>query len=105
MAELHRGGDPELGEARHVLGREQLRVLDPLAQAERLPGVAGRLEGVERLAVGQVADRVDGDREAGARGASRMYSSNCSRLVISTPEPSSMRAVCEPSVPSMNAFR
>ena len=67
VAELHRGGDPELGEARDVLGRQQLRVLDPLAQAERLPGVARRLEGVERLAVGQVADRVDGDREAGAR--------------------------------------
>src|SRR6476619_8356430 len=42
-------------------------MLDPLAQAERLPGLAGRLEGVERLAVGQVADRVDGDRKAGAR--------------------------------------
>ena len=29
VAELHRRGDAELGEARHVLRREQLRVLDP----------------------------------------------------------------------------
>ena len=34
-----------------------------------------------------------------------MTSASCSPLVITTPEPSSIHAVCEPSVPSMNAFR
>jgi hypothetical protein len=34
-----------------------------------------------------------------------MMSASSSRLVISTPDPSSMRAVWDPSVPSMNAFR
>ena len=34
-----------------------------------------------------------------------MISASCSLLVIWTPLPSSMRAVCEPSVPSMNVFR
>ena len=67
MAELDRGGDPELGEAGEVFGREQLRVLDAVAQAERLPGRACLLEGVERLAVREIADRVDGDRQARAR--------------------------------------
>ena len=39
-------------------------MLDPLTQAERLPDLARRLERVERLPVGLVADRVDADREA-----------------------------------------
>ena len=34
-----------------------------------------------------------------------MISSSSSPLVIRTPEPSSISAVCEPSVPSMNVFR
>ncbi len=34
-----------------------------------------------------------------------MISASSSPLVIVTPEPSSIQAVCEPSVPSMNAFR
>ena len=34
-----------------------------------------------------------------------MISASSSPLVITTPEPSSIHAVCEPSVPSMNAFR
>ena len=38
------------------------------------------------------------------RVAARTISSNASRLVISTPVPSSSRAVCEPSVPSMYAL-
>ena len=96
---------PSCAKRGDVLGREQLGVLDALAQAERLPDVARRLEGVERLAVGEVADRVDGDREACARRRRGCTRSSSSRLVISTPEPSSIRAVCEPSVPSMNAFR
>jgi hypothetical protein len=68
VAELHRCCHSELGEARHVFPGEELRVLDPLAEA------AGTM------------------------------SSNSSRLVISTPEPSMSRAVWEPSVPSMNAL-
>ena len=96
---------PSVGEAADVLRREQLRVLDPVPQPERRPLVASLLEGVERLAVGQVADRVHGDRPAGAAQRQRRISTSASRLVISTPVPSSIRAVCEPSVPSMNAFR
>ena len=68
MAELDRCGDPELGEARQVFGREQLRVLDAVAQAERLPRGARLLEGVECLPVREIADRVDGDRQP-RRGA------------------------------------
>ena len=79
-------------------------MLDPLPQPERLPLVARLLERVERVPVREVADRVHRDRPAGARPA-RMISTSSSRLVISTPEPSSSRAVCEPSVPSMKAFR
>ena len=62
MRELHGGGDSERGEPAHVLGREQLGVLDPLPQPERLPLGACRLERIERLAVGEVADRVHGHR-------------------------------------------
>ena len=65
MAELHRRRHADLGEARHVGVVQQLRVLDPLAQAARLPLVAGGLEGVERRTVRGVADRVHGDRPAG----------------------------------------
>ena len=66
MAELNGGGDAELGEAAQVLLGQELGVLDPLAQSERRPLVAGLLERVERLAVGEVADRVHGDRPARA---------------------------------------
>ena len=69
MAELHRGGDAELREASHVLRREQLRVLDPLAKPARPPLVLRLLEGVERPPVGEVADRVHCHREAGAGAA------------------------------------
>ena len=68
MRELHRAGDTELGEAREVLRCEALRVLDPLAQAARRPFVLRRLERVERLAVGAVADRVHPDRPARSGG-------------------------------------
>ena len=40
---------------------EQLRVLDAVAKPERLPEIACRGEGIERLAVRPVADRVDAD--------------------------------------------
>jgi hypothetical protein len=42
-------------------------VLDPLPQAERLPLRLRLLERVERVAVREVADRVDRDREPGFR--------------------------------------
>ena len=63
------------------------------------------LEGVERVAVRAVADRVH--RRPASRSAPR--GARCPRAprrdVISTPVPSSISAVCEPSVPSMNTFR
>ena len=67
MAELDGAGDAELREAADVLGGEALRVLDALPQPERRPRVSGRLEGVERLAIRTVADRVDADRPAEPR--------------------------------------
>ena len=65
VAELDGCRHADLGEARHVGVVEQLRVLDPLAQAARRPLVAGGLEGVERRAVRGVADRVHRHRPAG----------------------------------------
>ena len=62
VAELDGAGDPERREAVDVLGREALRVLDAVSQAEWRPHVTRRLEGVERLAVRAVADRVHTDR-------------------------------------------
>ena len=79
-------------------------MLDPLAQPERRPGVARRLERVERVAVREVADRVHGDGQPGL-GRAPDDLLELLALVIWTPEPSSIRAVCEPSVPSMNTFR
>ena len=61
MDELHGRRHPQLREALNVLQREQLRVLDPLPQTERLPDLARRLERVERVPVRAVADRVDRD--------------------------------------------
>ena len=63
---LDRGGDAHFGEPGHVLLGQELRVLDPLAQAQRRPLVAGLLEGVERLPVGEIADRMDRHGPAGA---------------------------------------
>ena len=54
---------PIVGEAADVLRREQLGVLDALAEAERLPDRAGLLEGIERIAVRAISDRVHRDRE------------------------------------------
>ena len=65
---LDRGGDAEAGEARDVVRMHALRVLDAVAQPERAPQRLGRLEGVERLAVGEIADRVHGDGQAGRGG-------------------------------------
>ena len=63
MAELRRHRDTELREAREVLGREALRVLDPRSQSA--PHVSRPLEGVERVAVREITDRVHGDRHPG----------------------------------------
>ena len=67
VAELDGAGDAERREAADVLRCEALRVLDAVAQAERRPHVARRLEGVERLAVRPVADRVHADGPAQPR--------------------------------------
>ena len=64
VRELERDGDAELGEAADVFRSEALRVLDPLAQAARLPHVARTLERVERGTVRSVADCVDTDGPA-----------------------------------------
>ncbi len=64
MRELDRDGDAELREARDVLRREALRVLDPLAEASRLPRLPRAIERVERGLVRRVADRMDADRPA-----------------------------------------
>ena len=69
VRELHRARDSERGEARQILGRQALDVLDPLAQPPVLPGVAGRLERVERVPIRLVADRVHRDRPASLRTA------------------------------------
>ncbi len=92
-------------EARQIGRIDALGVLDPLAQAERRPELAGRRERVERLAVRAIADRMDGHGPAGRGGRARTISASSSPLVMHTPLPSSIQAVCEPSVPSMNAFR
>ena len=42
-------------------------MLDPVAEPQRAPHPARGFEGVERVAVGQVSDCVDGDRPAGRR--------------------------------------
>src|SRR4051794_17569553 len=64
--ELHRRRDAELREPPDILRRQALRVLDAMTQAERPPHVLRRLERVERVAVGAVADRVHGDGEVRA---------------------------------------
>src|SRR5215217_5223016 len=68
VTELNGCCDAELREARHVLRREELGVLDAGPESARAPVVLRRFECVERLPVGQVADCVDGDGEACARG-------------------------------------
>src|SRR5215217_4862495 len=55
VAELHRGGNADAAEAGDVARIQQLRVLDPLAQAARLPLAATRLERVERGTVRGIA--------------------------------------------------
>ena len=68
MAELDGGGHADLGEARDVFRREQLRVLDALAEAARAPVVRGLLEGVEGVPIRPVADGVHSHRPAEASG-------------------------------------
>lgn len=54
---LYARRDPQLGEARQVLGAQQLRVLDPAAAAHHLEGVQGN-------GVGAVTDGVHGGFDA-----------------------------------------
>jgi hypothetical protein len=68
---LRRDCDTELGEAREVLLREALRVLDALPQSRGLPHAAGPFEGVECFAIRPVADRVHADGPA--RGCARPH--------------------------------
>ncbi len=105
VAELHRARDAELGKATDVLRREALRVLDSLAQPERRPHVARRLERIQRRAVRRDHRSRAPRRASRLPRAARTTSASSSPLVITTPEPSSIHAVWEPSVPSMNAFR
>ena len=95
----------ELGEAADVLGREALRVLDPLAQAARLPHVARPLEGVERRRFARVADRVHADRPARLGALADDLLELLAGRDHDAASPSVIQAVCEPSVPSMNVFR
>ena len=60
---------PSLGEPWNVHRVEALGVLDPVAQPERPPGLAGRREGVEGIAIRAVADRVNRHGPAGVRRA------------------------------------
>ena len=64
MGELDRARDAELCESREVGSVEALGVLDSLAGPSRLPGVARRCEGIERVTIRTVADRVDRNRPA-----------------------------------------
>jgi len=64
-------------------------VLDPLAQAARFPASP-----IAWTPTGQPAS-----------APSRTICSSSSPLVMTTPLPSDIQAVCEPSVPSMNVFR
>ena len=104
VRELHRARDPELGEAGQILERQALGVLDPVPQALGLPGflVASKASSAFRFAWSPPIG--DADRPAALGGATD-DSSSSARLVISTPVPSVISAVCEPSVPSMKHLR
>jgi hypothetical protein len=78
-------------------------VLDPLPQPGGAPHVLRPLERVERGLVRGVADRCTPTGQP-ASAPSRTISSSSSPVVITTPEPSLILAVCEPSVPSMNSL-
>ena len=94
---------PSCREARDVVRGEALGVLDALAQPARRPGVACRLEGVERVAVGAVADRVHGDRPAGPAAARRLLELLAARDPYARAVEHQRRLRAE--VPSMNVFR
>jgi hypothetical protein len=64
-------------------------------------GTAANASSASRLARSPIAWTATGTP---ARVAARTISSSSWRVVISTPLPSSRRAVCDPSVPSMYAF-
>ena len=71
MRELHRAGDAELAEAAEVLRRDELGVLDPLAQAERRPERAAsrsKASRASRLARSPIACTATGKPALAARG-------------------------------------
>ena len=89
MRELHRRRHAERREARQILRREQLRVLDPLAQAERAPRVARRAR-TRRAPRGSRGRRSRAPRPGTPpRPPRRTIAASSSPLVICTPEPSS----------------
>ena len=96
---------PSSAEARDVLLGQELRVLDARPEPERRPLVAGLFEGVERVAVREVADRVH--RDGPTRPCTRAH--DLGELLaardLDARSRRACRAVCEPSVPSMNTFR
>src|SRR5216683_7032597 len=63
MRRLHGGDDFELGEAREVLGGDDLRVLDAVAAVALAIGFCDGFEDVERDAIGAVADGVEVELE------------------------------------------
>src|SRR5260370_11394070 len=67
VCRLHAREHAEPGEARDVALGQDLRVLDPRAEALRLAGSENLLKGVEGERVRAVADRVDADLEAAGR--------------------------------------
>ena len=106
VAELHGGGDAELGEARQLGGVEQLGVLDALAQPERAPGVARwprRRRARRGRARRRSRARATGQPAAAARARSRRARSRERDLDARAVE--QVRGAAEPSVPSMNTFR
>ena len=103
MGELDRTSDAEGGEPRHSSGARPARARSAAAALGPTRRVSPRTR--RARSVRPVADRVHPDRPAAPRPPRRTISSSSSRLVISTPAPSIISAVCEPSVPSMKPFR
>ena len=68
---LHRGGHAERGKAGQVGVVDALGVLDPGRHRDALPGVAARLQAVERGPHRRVADRVHRHREPARRRLAR----------------------------------
>ena len=105
VRELNRAGDAELREPRQILAaRAAARARpDGAGRAAPRPPASARTRRARRGS----PRRRSRERRPGSPPRRRRARSRRARspLVIRTPEPSSMSAVPEPSVPSMNAFR